>query len=85
MGVKDRRRLNKTGRYSYALTIPASLEKGEVATLAANRLLLADPRGEIPEEDLLEFLETVIEPRLWQWLENKRIVRKNACRHEDEK
>jgi len=49
--------------------------KGKEATLAANRLMLVDPRGEIHEDDLLEFLERVIEPKLWPWLEEKRIER----------
>jgi len=72
MGIKDKRSNIKHGRYSNVLVIPASIEKGAVSTLAANRLLLVDTRGEISESDLLNFLEDCIEPRFWVWLENKR-------------
>lgn len=72
MGIKDRRNNLKHGQYSRVLVIPASLEKGEQSTLAANRLILVDPRGEIDEGDLLEFLETHVEPQFWSWIKNKR-------------
>lgn len=63
MGIADRRKIYSTGRYTRAITIPASLRMGETATLAAGvRLLLVDPTGETPEGDLLKFLEE-IEPR----------------------
>jgi hypothetical protein len=39
--------------------------------MAADRLVLMDPRGEIDPEDLLEFLETYIEPNLWAWIKEK--------------
>ena len=68
MGLKDRRSNIPHGKYSKALVLPASIEKGDESTLAANRLILVDPRGEIPEGDLLEFLETHIEPNFWPWL-----------------
>lgn len=68
MGLKDRRSNIKHGVYSYALVLPAKLKKGKHSTLAANRLILVDPRGEIDEDDLLQFLEDVIEPSLWPWL-----------------
>ena len=71
MGLKDKRSNIKWGRYSSALVLPASIEKGEQSTLAANRLILVDPRGEIPESDLLEFLETYIEPAFWPWIKEK--------------
>lgn len=72
MGLKDRRSNIPHGRYSKALVLPASIEKGDQSTLAANRLMLVDPRGEIPEADLLEFLETCIEPQFWPWIKKKR-------------
>jgi len=72
MGIKTTRRNIPHGKYSKALVIPASIEKGENSTLAANRLLLVDPRGEIPEQDLLEFLETYLEPNFWPWIKRKR-------------
>lgn len=56
---------------SSAMNIPAALEKGREATIAANRIMLVDPRGEIDESDLLQFLESEIEPRLWTWLATK--------------
>ena len=71
MGLKDRRSNIPHGRYSRALVLPATIEKGEYSTLAANRLMLVDPRGEIPERDLLEFLETYIEPAFWPWIREK--------------
>ena len=72
MGIKDRRSNIPHGKYSKALVLPASIEKGEHSTLAANRLILVDPRGEISESDLLEFLETHIEPNFWPWLKKLR-------------
>ena len=72
MGIKDRRSNIKWGVYSRALLIPAKLEKGNESTLAANRLMLVDPRGEISESDLLEFLETYIEPNFWAWFKRKK-------------
>jgi len=75
MGIKDRRSNIKHGRYSNVLVIPASIEKGAKSTLAANRLLLVDTRGEISESDLLNFLENCIEPRFWAWLENKKTLK----------
>lgn len=67
--IKARRTNLKHGRYSTAVVIPASIEKGETSTLAANRLILIDPRGEISEEALLDFLERHIEPVFWSWYE----------------
>lgn len=65
MGVKDRRANIKHGRYSRALVLPAAIEKGNESTLAANRLILVDPRGQISEEDH-------IEPHFWFWYHKKR-------------
>lgn len=76
MGIKDRRRLIRVGNYSTSVILPANLEKGEEATLAANRLILMDPRGEIDEAHLLEFLEEIIEPKLWQWMASVRASKK---------
>ena len=57
---------------SRVLTIPSQLVIGERSSVAANRLFLADVRGEISEDDLLEFLETHIEPAFWKWIEEKK-------------
>lgn len=71
MGLKDRRSNVKRG-YSTSLVIPAKLKVGKESTLAANRLMLVDPRGEIPEDDLLDFLEKYVEPEFWPWLAEKK-------------
>lgn len=73
MGLKDRRSNNQCGKYSTALVLPAKIAKGKESTLAANRLILVDPRGEISETDLLEFLERYIEPEFWPWLKRKQL------------
>jgi len=72
MGMKTRRSNIKHGKYSLALVLPANIKKGNESTLAANRLVLIDPRAEIHEEDLLEFLETYIEPQFWPWYQKKK-------------
>lgn len=71
MGIKAKRRNLKHGKYSRALILPAAMEKGAESTLAANRVMLVDPRGLIAEKDLLEFLEVFLEPHFWPWLEQK--------------
>jgi len=72
LGLKDKRSNIKHGRYSRVLVLPASIEMGEKSTLAANRLVLVDPRGEIHEDDLLQFLEKFVEPDFWNWIRNKK-------------
>ena len=72
MGIKDRRSNIRYGKYSKVIVLPANLVTGKESTLAANRLLLVDPRAEISEDDLLEFFETVVEPQFWLWLLKKR-------------
>jgi hypothetical protein len=71
MGMKDRRANIKHGQYSQALILPSKLKKGRESTLAADRLTLVDPRGEIAEDDLLEFLETYVEPNFWSWMKTE--------------
>jgi hypothetical protein len=39
--------------------------------MVGDRLLLVDPRGEIHEDDLLEFMERHVEPAFWAWLKQK--------------
>jgi hypothetical protein len=56
---------------SKVIAIPSQLAMGERATIAANRLMLVDPRGEISKEELGWFLESEIEPKLWAWLAKK--------------
>jgi len=69
MGLAARRKNQKAGEYSRVMIIPAELKVGEESSIAAGRLMLADPRGEIDEEELLEFLEEKIEPVFWKWRE----------------
>lgn len=71
MGLKDKRSNIKHGRYSRVLVLPSKLEIGESSTIAGNRLLLVDPRAEISELDLLEFLERYVEPAFWPWYQKK--------------
>ena len=73
MGLKAKRKNVNVGKTSRAMIIPALLDIGESSTISANRLLLADVRGIIPEDDLLEFLETNIEPLFWKWYETKKV------------
>jgi len=71
MSIAVRRKnqiIGKSGRY---MNIPSPIEAGTTSTIVANRLILADPRGEISERDLLEFMETQIEPAFWEWWKAK--------------
>lgn len=72
MGLAVRRKNQKIGKSSNFLNIPKPVIVGEESTIAVNRLILADPRGEIPERDLLEFMETHIEPAFWSWYNEHR-------------
>lgn len=71
MGITCTRNVNRVGQYSRTVSLPSKLRIGKTATMAADRLVLMDPRGEIDPEDLLEFLETYIEPNLWAWIKEK--------------
>jgi len=68
MVFKGKRKNIKTGKYSSAFVIPAGLKIGDSSTYAADRLIIIDPRGDIPAEQLLQFLEDHIEPDFWPWL-----------------
>lgn len=70
MGLSVRRQNRRIGRSSDYLNIPKPIKVGKASTIAANRLILADPRGEIPERELLEFMEEQIEPVFWEWYKN---------------
>ena len=72
MGIKVRRNNLLHGVYSRAVVLPASLQKGKTSTLAANRIIILDPRGLISEDLLLEFLEEILEPLFWPWLQKKK-------------
>ena len=73
--IKSRRRNYQIGG-SKAVTYPSDITVGEEATLAGNRLLLIDPRGEINEDDLEEFLEKHVEPAFWKWWEQKKAAKR---------
>ena len=74
MGYRRRRKVwNVSG--SRVIALPPHIEIGEQATLAADRLVLIDPRGEIHERELLRLLEG-LEPAVWKFL---------AKRHRDVK
>jgi hypothetical protein len=68
--IKNRRRNYQLGG-SKALTYPSDVAVGDEATLAGNRLLIVDPRGEIDEADLMEFMENYVEPTFWKWWRQK--------------
>jgi hypothetical protein len=72
--MKDRRKIIRVGS-SKAITIPSDVVKGEEASIALDRLMIVDLKGEISEDDLLDFLETHIEPVFWEWLRNKKKVK----------
>ncbi len=73
--IKSRRRNYQIGG-SKAVTYPSDITVGEEATLAGNRLLLIDPRGEIDEADLEEFLEKHVEPIFWKWWKQKEAAKR---------
>jgi hypothetical protein len=72
---KWRRRNYQLGG-SRALTYPSDIAVGEEASVAGNRLLLIDPRGEINEDDLAEFLEKHVEPAFWKWWRAKEAAKR---------
>ena len=72
---KWRRRNYQLGG-SRALTYPSDITVGEEATVAGSRLLLIDPRGEIDENDLEEFLEKHVEPVFWKWWDQKKAAKR---------
>ena len=59
-----------------ALTYPSDVLIGKEASIAGDRLLLVDPRGEIDENDLAEFMETHVEPAFWRWWRPKEAARR---------
>ncbi len=69
--LKSRRRNFRQGG-STVLTIPALLDVGEVSTVAADEIMLVDPRGRIHEDDLLQFLREVVEPEFWKRFSSSR-------------
>jgi len=75
MGLATKRKICRRGNReaSNSVVIPSKLKVGTFATIAANRVILMDPRGEIHQDDLLEFLEKFVEPEFWPWLKEKQV------------
>ena len=73
--IKHRRRNYQLGG-SKALTYPSDVMVGDEATVAGNRLLIIDPRGEIDENDLMEFMESYVEPTFWKWWRTKEAAKR---------
>jgi antitoxin component of MazEF toxin-antitoxin module len=66
MCLKTVRKIVRVGG-SHAITLPSYVIKGDKVSVAAEgRLIIMDPRGEISEDDLLDFLESNIEPIFWE-------------------
>jgi len=58
------------------IRLPKSIKAGRSATIAGDRLLIVDPRGEIEADELLTFFENEIEHKFWDWME-KRVSEKD--------
>lgn len=71
MVIIGRRSITPSGKFSRVITLPAKMRMGKTATLAATRLLLVDPRGEIEPEILLMLLEA-IETKIWHWINERK-------------
>jgi hypothetical protein len=71
MSLKAIRANIRAGPHSRAVIIPAQLEMGPKSSIAANRLFIADLRGEISPDDLLWFLEKHVEPKFWAWYQKR--------------
>lgn len=61
MGIKARRKIYRMGN-SKSLSIPPELVTGKEHTMAADRIIIIDPLGEISEDSLHDFLENEVEP-----------------------
>lgn len=70
MGFIGKRKVWRTAG-SRAIALPAGLAVGDECSLAANRLVLLDPRGEIPARDLLDLLEG-LEPQVWKLVTDRK-------------
>ncbi len=66
MGFTGTRKVYNIGG-TKAIPLLKNIVSGKVATIVAQRIVLIDPRGEIPEMDLLEFFEKHVEPAFWVW------------------
>lgn len=57
---------------SKGVTLPGGRIIKDEVTMAADRLVLIDTTGEIPEDKLLEFLKEYLEPTFWRWWESQK-------------
>jgi hypothetical protein len=78
MTIAVRRRNRTIGKVSRFLNIPMPVLAGEESTIVAGRIIVADPRGEIPESELQEFMEEFVEPVFWVWMQKRKGVIKRA-------
>ncbi len=69
LGFAVRRKNRRGGKSSNFLNIPKPVKSGRESTIAValDHLILADPLGEIPEQDLLKFMESYVEPAFMEW------------------
>ena len=82
MGVVETSKIYRLGdksNPSRLVRLPRSLKIGEKATMAGDRLLLLDPRGEIAPELLLDFFEKEVEYRFWKWMEERGKNKNEVC------
>jgi len=65
MAISGRKRVYKQFRegelHFQALSLPVTVETGREHSFALSRLLLSDPTGEIPREELLRWLKLLEE------------------------
>ena len=51
--------------------LPRNIKVGKTVSMVGGRLLLIDTRGEINENELLDFFERIVEPPFWEWIAKK--------------
>lgn len=78
MTIAVRRKNQVMGKISNYMNIPKPIEVGEESTIVADRIILADPRGIIPESELQEFMETHVEPAFWKWMQKRKAGERRA-------
>lgn len=74
MTIAVRRKNRTIGKVSRFLNIPMPVIAGVESTIVVDRIILADPRGEIPEMELQEFMEEHVEPAFWAWMQKRKGV-----------
>ena len=82
MSIKARRKIHRIGGSKAIFFDNKLIGTSKEATMVYDRLILADPRAEISEDDLQEFFEERIEPEFWKWhvekLRQKKESQQNA-------